>query len=214
MKNIFIIITIFLVVLIIFEGYHNYHELDSTKMLYQDSISYYRDKIGNMYYALEIHQSRIKDLNDSLQREAKNHKDPIYITRTKIQIKNDTIIKLINDTIIQNDSIYSIHSLYKDEYLKVDGTIISRDSTSYATLDSLVINADIYNDIILKNGKYYSIVRSNNPYLKITGQESAFIQDKIKKQRKWGFTVGVGYGINYHGQCYPYLGVMFGYRLF
>ena len=214
MKNIFILITIFLIALIIFEGYHHSHELDSDRMLYQDSISYYRDKVGHMYSALEIHQSRIKDLNDSLQREAKNHKDPIYITRTKIQIKNDTIIKLINDTIIQNDSIYSIHSFYKDEYLKVDGTIISRDSASYATLESLVINADIYNDIILKNGKYYSIVRSNNPYLKITGQESVFIQDKIKKQRKWGFTVGVGYGINYHGQCYPYLGVMFGYRLF
>lgn len=214
MKKFLIMLILFLVALIIFKGYHYHHELDSAKMLYKDSISYYRDKIGNMYSALEIHQLRIKDLNDSLQREAKNHKDPIYITRTKIQIQNDTIIKLINDTVIQNDSIYSIHSLYKDEYLKVDGTIISRDSASYATLDSLVINADIYNDIILKNGKYYSIVRSNNPYLKITGQESAFIQDKIKKQIKWGFTVGVGYGINYHGQCYPYLGVMFGYRLF
>lgn len=203
-----------MVVLIIFEGYHSYHELDSAKMMYQDSISYYKDKVGHMYSALEIHQLRIKDLNDSLQREAKNHKDPIYITRTKIQIKNDTIIKLINDTVIQSDSIYRIHSFYKDEYLKVDGTIISRDSSSYATLDSLSITADIYNDIILKNGKYYSIVRSNNPYLKITGQESAFIQDKIKKQRKCGFTVGIGYGVNYHGQCYPYLGFMFGYRLF
>ena len=203
-----------MIALIIFKGYHSYHELDSAKMLYQDSISFYKDKLGHVYSALEIHQMRIKDLNDSLRIEAKNHKDPIYITRTKIQIKNDTIIKLINDTIIQNDSIYSIHSFYKDEYLRVDETIISRDSASYATLDSLSINADVYQNIVLKNDKYYSIVRSNNPYLKITGQESAFIQDKIKKQRKWGFTVGVGYGINYHGQCYPYLGIMFGYRLF
>lgn len=203
-----------MIALIIFEGYHHYHELDSDRMMYQDSISYYKDKLGHMYYALEIHQMRIKDLNDSLRIEAKNHKDPVYVTRTKIQIKNDTIIKLINDSIVWNDSIYRIHSFYKDRYLKVDGTIISRDSASYVTLDSLVINADIYNDIILKNGKYYSIVRSNNPYLKITGQESAFIQDKIKKQRKWGFTFGIGYGVNYHGQCYPYLGFMFGYRLF
>ena len=150
MKNIFILITIFFVALLIFKGYHHYHELDSAKMLYQDSISYYKDKLGHVYSALEIHQLRIKDLNDSLQREAKNHKDPIYITRTKIKIKNDTIIKLINDSILKNDSIYSIHSFYKDEYLKVDGTIISRDSSSYATLDSLSINADIYNDIILK----------------------------------------------------------------
>ena len=203
-----------MIALIIFEGYHYRHELDSANMIYQDSITYYKDKLGHVYSALEIHQLRIKDLNDSLRREAKNHKDPVYVTRTKIKIQNDTIIKLINDSILKNDSIYSIHSFYKDEYLKLDGTIISRDSASYATLDSLSITADIYNDIILKNGKYYSIVRSNNPYLKITGQESAFIQDKIKKQRKWGFTVGVGYGINYHGQCYPYLGVMFGYRLF
>ena len=214
MKKFLILITIFLIALIIFKGYHNYHELNSARMLYQDSISYYKDKVGHMYSALEIHQLKIKDLNDSLQREAKNHKDPVYVTRTKIQIKNDTIIKLVTDSIVKNDSIYSIHSFYNDEYLKVDGTIISRDSASYATLDSLSITADIYNDIILKNGKYYSIVRSNNPYLKITGQESAFIQDKIKKQRKWGFTVGVGYGVNYHGQCYPYLGIMFGYRLF
>lgn len=213
MKNIFILITIFLVAILILNSYHC-HQLDSAKMMYKDSISYYKDKVGNMYYALEIHQSRIKDLNDSLQREAKNHKDPIYITRTKIQIKNDTIIKLINDTIIQNDSIYSIHSFYKDEYLKVDGTIISRDSASYATVDSLAITADIYNDIILKNGKYYSIVRSNNPYLKITGQESAFIQDKIKKQRKWGAIVGIGAGISINGKFYPYLGVMLGYKLF
>ena len=214
MKKFLILLILFLVALIIFKGYHYHHELDSANMQYKDSISYYKDKVGHMYSALEIHQLRIKDLNDSLQREAKNHKDPIYITRTKIHIKNDTIIKLINDSILKNDSIYSIHSLYNDEYLKVNETIISRDSASYATLDSLSITADIYNDIILKNGKYYSIVRSNNPYVKITGQESAFIQDKIKKQRKWGFTVGVGYGINYHGQCYPYLGVMFGYRLF
>ena len=214
MKKFLILITIFLVAILILNSYHSYHELDSARMLYQDSISYYKDKLGHVYSALEIHQLRIKDLNDSLQREAKNHKDPIYITRTKIQIKNDTIIKLINDTVIQNDSIYSIHSFYKDEYLRVDGTIISRDSASYATLDSLSINADVYQNIILKNGKYYNVVRTNNPYVKITGQESAFIQDKIKKQRKWGFTVGVGYGVNYHGQCYPYLGVMFGYRLF
>ena len=214
MKKFLILLILFLIALIIFKGYHNYHELDSARMLYQDSISYYRDKTRHMYSALEIHQLRIRDLNDSLQREAKNHKDPIYITRTKIQIKNDTIIKLINDSIVKNDSIYRIHSLYNDEYLKVDETIISRDSASYATLDSLSITADIYNDIILKNGKYYSIVRSNNPYVKITEQDAVFIQDKIKKHRKWGFTVGVGYGVNYHGQCYPYLGVMFGYRLF
>ena len=214
MKKFLILITIFLVAILILNSYHSYHELDSARMLYQDSISFYKDKLGHVYSALEIHQLRIKDLNDSLQREAKNHKDPIYITRTKIQIKNDTIIKLINDSILKNDSIYSIHSFYKDEYLKVDGTIISRDSASYATLDSLVITADVYQNIVLKNDKYYSIVRSNNPYLKITGQESVFIQDKIKKQRKWGFTVGVGYGVNYHGQCYPYLGIMFGYRLF
>lgn len=214
MKKFLLIIILFLVALIVFKCYHYDHEMDSARNMYQDSITYYKDKLGHVYSALEIHQLKIKDLNDSLQIEAKNHKDPIYITRTKIQIKNDTIIKLINDTVIQNDSIYNIHSLYKDEYLKVDGTIISRDSSSYVTLDSLSITADIYNDIILKNDKYYSIVRSNNPYLKITGQESAFIQDKIKKQRKWGFTVGVGYGINYHGQCYPYFGIMFGYRLF
>lgn len=214
MKNIFIIITIFLIALIIFKGYHTYHELDSANMQYQDSISYYKDKVGHMYSALEIHQMRIKDLSDSLRIEAKNHKDPIYITRTKIQIQNDTIIKLINDTVIQNDSIYNIHSLYKDEYLTLDETIISRDSASYVTLDSLVITADIYNDIILKNGKYYSIVRSNNPYVKITGQESAFIQDKIKKQRKWGAIVGIGAGISINGKFYPYLGVTFGYKLF
>ena len=214
MNKFLILITIFLIALIIFKGYHNYHELNSARMLYQDSISYYKDKVGHMYSALEIHQLKIKDLNDSLQREAKNHKDPVYVTRTKIQIKNDTIIKLVTDSIVKNDSIYSIHSFYKDEYLKVDGTIISRDSASYATLDSLSITADIYNDIILKNGKYYSIVRSNNPYLKITGQESAFIQDKIKKQRKWGAIVGIGAGISINGKFYPYIGVTFGYRLF
>ena len=214
MKKFLILITIFLVAILILNSYHSYHELDSARMLYQDSISYYKDKLGHVYSALEIHQLRIKDLNDSLQREAKNHKDPVYVTRTKITIKNDTIIKLINDSIVKNDSIYSIHSFYNDEYLRVDGTIISRDSASYATLDSLSINADVYQNIILKNDKYYSIVRSNNPYVRITSQESVFIQDKIKKQRKWGFTVGVGYGVNYHGQCYPYLGVMFGYRLF
>ena len=203
-----------MVALIIFEGYHHYREMDSAKMLYQDSISLYKDKVGHMYSALEIHQLRIKDLNDSLRREANNHKDPIYITRTKIQIQNDTIIKLINDSIIKNDSIYSIHSLYKDEYLKLEGTIISRDSASYATLDSLVINADVYQNIILKNGKYYSIVRSNNPYLKITGQEAAFIQDKIKKQRKWGAIVGIGAGVSINGKFCSYIGVTVGYKLF
>lgn len=214
MKNIFILITIFLIALIIFEGYHNYHELDSAKMLYQDSITYYKDKVGHMYSALEIQQLRIKDLNDSLRIEAKNHKDPVYVTRTEIKMQTDTIIKLINDTVIQNDSIYRIHSLYKDEYLKLDETIISRDSSSYVTLDSLSINADIYNDIILKNDKYYNVVRTNNPYVKITGQEAVFIQNKIKKPRKWGAIVGIGAGISINGKFYPYMGVAVGYRLF
>lgn len=214
MKKFLILLILFLVALIIFKGYHYSHELDSAKMLYQDSISYYKDKVGHMYSALEIHQLKIKDLNDSLQREAKNHKDPIYISRTKIKIQTDTIIKLINDSIIQNDSIYSIHSLYKDEYLKFDGTIISRDSASYATLDSLSITADIYNDIILKNDKYYNVVRTNNPYVKITGQEAVFIQDKIKKQKKWGAILGVGAGISINGKFDTYFGVMVGYKLF
>ena len=203
-----------MVAILILNSYHHYHEMDSAKMLYQDSMTYYRDKVGHMYTSLEIHQMRIKDLNDSLQREAKNHKDPVYVTSTRIKMQTDTIIKLINDTVIQNDSIYSIHSLYKDEYLKVDGTIISRDSASYATLDSLSITADIYNDIILKNGKYYNGVRTNNPYVKITGQESAFIQDKIKKPKKWGAIVGIGAGISINGKFYPYIGVTFGYKLF
>ena len=203
-----------MIALIIFKGYHHYHELDSVRMLYQDSISYYKDKLGHVYSALEIHQLRIKDLNDSLKREAKNHKDPIYITRTKIKIQNDTIIKLINDSIVKNDSIYSIHSFYKDEHIRVDGTIISRDSSSYVTLDSLMINADVYQNIVLKNDKYYSIVRSNNPYVKITGQDAVFIQDKIKKQRKWGAIVGIGAGISINGKFYPYFGVTFGYKLF
>ena len=214
MKKFLILLILFLVVLIIFKGYHHYHELDSANMIYQDSISYYKDKLGHVYSALEIHQMRIKDLNDSLRREAKNHKDPVYVTRTKIKIQNDTIIKLINDTVIQNDSIYSIHSFYKDEYLRVEGTIISRDSSSYATLDSLVINADIYQNIILKNGKFYSVVRTNNPYVKITEQNAVFIQDKIKKPKKWGAIVGIGAGISINGKFYPYLGVTFGYRLF
>ena len=214
MKKFLILITIFLVAILILNSYHHYHELDSAKMLYQDSISYYKDKVGHMYSALEIHQLRIKDLNDSLQREAKNHKDPVYVTSTRIKMQTDTIIKLINNTVIQSDSIYSIHSLYKDEYLKVDGTIISRDSSSYATLDSLSITADIYNDIILKNGKYYSIVRSNNPYVKITEQDAVLIQDKIKKQRKWGAIVGIGAGISINGKFYPYIGVTCGYKLF
>ena len=214
MKKFLILLILFLVALIIFKGYHYYHEIDSAKMLYKDSISYYKDKLGHVYSALEIHQLRIKDLTDSLKREAKNHKDPIYITRTNIHIKTDTIIKLINDSIVKNDSIYNIHSLYNDAYLKLDETIISRDSSSYVTLDSLSITADIYQNIILKNDKYYSIVRSNNPYLRITEQDAVFIQDKIKKQRKWGAILGVGAGISINGKFYPYLGVTFGYRLF
>ena len=214
MKKFLILLILFLVALIIFKGYHYYHELDSAKMLYQDSISYYKDKLGHVYSALEIHQMRIKDLNDSLRIESQNHKDPVYVTRTKIKIQNDTIIKLFADSIIKNDSIYNIHSFYKDEYLRVDETIISRDSSSYVTFNALSITADVYQNIILKNGKYYSIVRSNNPYVKITGQDAVFIQDKIKKQRKWGAIVGIGAGISINGKFYPYLGVMFGYRLF
>lgn len=57
-------------------------------------------------------------------------------------------------------------------------------------------------------------MRTNNPYLKITGQEAVFIQDKIRKQRKWGAIVGIGAGISINGKFYPYLGVTFGYKLF
>lgn len=214
MKKFLLILILFLVALIIFKVYQSHSELDKTKLLYQDSISMYQDKVGHLYNSLEIHQLAIKDLSDSLKKEANNHKNPIYITRTEIKVNTDTIIKLVTDTIIKNDSVYSIRSSYKDNYLKLNNTIVSRDSTSYTTLDSLSMNVNIYNDIILKDDKYYSIVRTDNPYCKIINSEAAFIQGKINKQRKFGLTLGVGYGINYHGQCYPYLGIMFGYRLF
>lgn len=176
-----------------------------------DSTLYWKNKAGQLYQA-----TLIKDkVSDSLEQELKSLKSkdskPIMITKTRVEFKTDTVFTLITRDIARNDSNYSIRSSYEDEYLRLKQTIVSGDSSSYATLDSLSICANLYNSIILRNGHYYSLVRTDNPYLKIKSQETKL---NIKKPSKFGLTLGIGYGVNHHGQCYPYLGIMFGYRLF
>lgn len=186
-----------------------------TLVVYNDTISAYKNKLGEEYQAKQLYIQEISDLkahNKSLYDEVKSLKEnPIVVVKTEI--------KYVKDTTKLDNSIEKIDSAYYDvkwnlaetyspkNYFNISGVsrVKSDFSESNSWLNNLTIGSDLILDIIESKDKthFQILTKSGNPNLKFTEIEGAFINpNKSKvikgamKQKNFGIGVYGGYGIN------------------
>ena len=168
-----------------------------------DSLTTYKNKIGELYLERSTHITTIKDLkksNSELYNEVKNLKaNPVVVTQvqTVTQVKEITI----NDTAyIEKPGIYSYPLKYSDQWCAINGKSSIDTNTMKGTtnIDSISIPSDITIDLIERNKNLSFIAKSNNPYVKINSVNGAVISPEnssaIKKRfdKKWVVSAGVG----------------------
>ena len=146
----------------------------------------------------------VKDLkkqNEELYAEVKSLRDnPLVVTKINTVYQIDTIAieaPVIFDTANGN---FESKFEYEDEWNSIFGRLNGNvfNNTGVFTLDRLNFNCDITSDIIEKDGNFYFISKSNNPYLTITNTDGYMLSpEKSKALRKrfnrpWGVMLGVG----------------------
>lgn len=214
-SNVYIIIIIGLVVLIFFRTIYYNTKINENNFLYNDSTLYWKNKANEYYHAKLIQVN----LTDSLKKEYDNLKSskttPIYISKIYSEIRVDTVFSFHTDTVFLGvDSLYKIKSSIENKHLNVYTTISSRDSISTMNLDSLIIPVTVNHNIVKREHRYYSLVRSDNPYFRIKNQESMI---ELPREKKYTLNMGIGYGAGYYDNkviLTPFVGIMFGWRIF
>lgn len=193
-----------------------------------DSLKTYNNKKGEIYVANDMYVQKldqIKKENRELYDEIKKLKDnPITVTKTQFEFKTDTIPA-------KSDSIKTLSPIEKSlywsakeshGYYSIAGqTNIKTDLTSFSTtVNSLSIPAELTMDIIEKDKKLLVIGKTNNPYVRITGNNSVMIDPTkstvIKsyfKPKRWNFGIQAGYGIGADFKLRSYIGVGISYGL-
>ena len=185
-----------------------------------DTLSVYKNKLGDEYKARQISIMSIKQLKareDSLSEELKNLKaHPIVITKVKTKVKIKEIY-IKSDSIIDNDSIKTLYwSQEENGYFAIAGnTQVKNDFSWFKTkLDSLEMNSMMTLDVIEKDKALMVIARSSNPYINVSDVQGVLIDpttsDTIKKcfpKKKWGLGFQVGAGIGRDMKLTPYIGV-------
>lgn len=180
-----------------------------------DSTLYWKNKANELYHANLISN----EANDSLKLEYNKLKSskskPIYVSRTVTELRVDTVLTFNTDTVylIREDSLFNIKTSFNNDYLNLYANILSRDSLSTLKMDSLIIPTLITHDIVKRDKNYYSLVRSDNPYLRIKNQESMI---KLPKDKRFNLSLSVGYGAGYYSNkviLAPFVGLSLGYSL-
>ena len=190
----------------------NTHNIESLS----DSIHYYRSKNGELVASkklLEGDLSTIKIVNDSLYRAIKNMKisNPSTVVSIKTTVDNVPQDTLWNtDTIIQNLNIERSFA-FNNEYRSLEGKISVNDST----LGLNIQKDQTYVDYILAVENSTVVIKSSNPYVKLTEIEGITIPKQ--KHKNWGLTVGpaIFTGINTSRKFTVGAGVsvVWGYRI-
>ena len=161
-----------------------------------DTISYYKDKNGNLVASSTIlindidllKKTNEKLYNDMQAMDAKNAELILELKGYIDNDKKDTIYEL--DTVISNLHIIKEFN-FKNNYRWLNGSILL-DSTKL----SLNIDKDIvWFDYILaeKDGKVY--IKSDNPYVKYNEISGLVIKNKSKKH--WNIGIQAGFGVQY-----------------
>lgn len=186
-----------------------------------DTLSIYKNKLGDEYKARQISVMTIKQLKareDSLSEELRNLKaHPIVITKVKTKVKiKEVYIK--SDSIVDKDSIKTLYWSQQEEngFFSIAGnTQVKKDFSWFSTrLDSLEMNSMMTLDVIEKEKTLMVIARSSNPYIDVSDVQGVLIDpttsETIKKcfpKKRWGIGVQVGAGIGRDMKLSPYIGV-------
>lgn len=160
------------------------NKLDDSYIVLSDTLSYYKNKVNDLYLEKESYILDINDLkrvNSDLYNEIKKLKDnPIVVTKIKTETIIDSIeIKSIK--YIYVDSTYINSYKWDDNYLKMNVTHTLKNHNGTLFINNISMQSDIYTSIIEKNKKLYLISRSTNPYLNITNVDGGLLSIEDSK---------------------------------
>lgn len=169
-----------------------------------DTISSYKNKVGEMYSQIGTYISdieKLKKINSDLYSEVKNLKDnPIIITK----IETVTEIKEIHvtDTLHKyDDFMYKFPFRYSDQYAVISGecNFDTSELIGSASFDKISFPNNITLSLIESNkGQLSFIAKSDNPYCQINNMNGVVISPEdskaIKKRfdKPWVLALGVG----------------------
>ena len=227
-KN-FIIFALLIVGTIFFFKYKSaVHELEEGQTNVTDSLTTYKNKIGELYVQQNTYVMDIKELkkkNSELAQEVKNLKDnPIIVTK----IKTVTEIKEIHvkDTVtIDTLGRYTLPMNYQDQWCLISGrsTIDTKLMIGESVFDTISFPNNITIDLIEKNKQLSFIAKSDNPYCQINSLNGSVLSpeksDVLKKRfdKKWAVVAGVGPTLTVVDgkiKLVPGVQITLGYKLF
>ena len=201
------------------------------QLAFQDKITIYENKLGEQYSQQQTYITSINELrevNSNLYNEVKHLKDhPLIVTKTKTEFQVDTIymtstgITEITDSL--NNQQYKLNWVYNDhDYFNIDGyTLVNNKVTDYSTvLNNLKVNQELSLNVI-DNGKNLSvIVKSDNPYIKVSGMQSVVIDPttspsikKYFKQKRWSLGPSISIGVDQNLRKSINLGISLQYTI-
>lgn len=233
LKDWLIIVLTLLTIYFMFSARHIRNDYKYATVVYEDTISTYKNKLKEEYASKAMYIQTIdqlKENNNELYAEIKNLKDnPIVITKTDIIVKFDTI-KMDNngiDEYTKQDSTYydlKWSKTHPDNYYNISGytTVNSLNPYNYSTtLTNLQIPVKLTLDIIEKDKKSFSIIgKTDNPYVQITDYNSTFIDPtesdvlkRIYKQKRWHLGPQFGAGLTGDMKLSWYLGFGLSYSI-
>ena len=214
---------------------HAQDQLLYNRNSYADTLTVYKNKLGEAYTAKNTYVQTIKDLkktNAELYEEVKNLKDnPIVIVKTKTEFKKDTVYtqKDSINPVYHNDSLYynlCWSANQEKQYYSFNGiTKVKYDFSDFSTLiKDMRVNTGITLDLIDDGKQLRVITKSENPYINVNDINSVVIDPtKSKTLSKYfnrqHFIVGpyVGYGIGIHDNkliATPTIGIGITYKIF
>ena len=152
---------------------HAQDQLLYNRNSYTDTLTVYKNKLGEAYTAKNTYVQTVKDLkktNAELYEEVKNLKDhPVVIVKTKIEFKKDTIYtqKDSINPVYHNDSLYynlCWSANQEKQYYSFNGiTKVKYDFSDFSTLiKDMKVNTGITLDLIDDGKQLRVITKSEN----------------------------------------------------
>lgn len=232
LKDWLIIILTFLTIYFMFSARHERNEHKYATVVYEDTISTYKNKLKEEYASKTMYIQTIdqlKENNKELYDEIKNLKDkPVVITKTEMVVKFDTIRMDNNgvDEYTKQDTTYydlKWNKLHPSGFYDISGftTVNSLNPYSFSTtLTNLTIPVKLTLDIIEKDKNFSIIGKTDNPYVIITDYNSSFIDPtesdilkKLYKPKRWHLGPQIGGGLTGDMKATWYVGLGLTYSI-
>lgn len=227
-RNLLMIALAIAVVVLFFKYKRMKSEYDNINIITNDSITTYKNKIGELYAERSTYITDIKTLkktNSELAQEVKNLKDnPIVVTKIKTETKIEKI--LVHDTLsVDSNGVYSFPVKYNDQWCNISGKSSFSTETMIGTaeLDSISFDNNITVDLIEKDKQLAFIAKSDNPYCKINNIDGTVLSPEKSKaiskrfEKKWVVVAGIGPTVTVYEskvKVFPGIQVTIGRKLF